>query len=197
MRGNRPTPTRIRRTGGSIPARAGEPSAMMEQGAARRVYPRACGGTPCIVVQNAPGHGLSPRVRGNRPGRFGRSHTAGSIPARAGEPAALQGKGGQKGVYPRACGGTRSGPSLQVTSSGLSPRVRGNPPLLWRPCARYGSIPARAGEPGTPGWPTPPTPVYPRACGGTSTTTGAASTVAGLSPRVRGNRRRVGARARR
>ena len=72
--------------------------------------------------------------------------------------------------------------------AGLSPRVRGNPPVKRTPLPIIGSIPARAGEPqnqcpqawqGT---------VYPRACGGTAVVPSVAKTVSGLSPRVRGNR---------
>ena len=71
---------------------------------------------------------------------------------------------------------------------GLSPRVRGN--HAGAPCnpQHRGSIPACAGEPlrrkptGTADR------VYPRVCGGTTTTAGADGRAAGLSPRVRGNR---------
>ncbi len=75
--------------------------------------------------------------------------------------------------------------------SGLSPRVRGNPPRHpWRR-TRPGSIPACAGEPGR--W-TPSRPVvrvYPRVCGGTVVAVDPDGRTEGLSPRVRGNRYRV------
>ena len=97
-----------------------------------RVYPRACGGTYTIVSRESdPTAGLSPRVRGNRisagapTGRRNRS-----IPARAGEPAI-------------------AGNPLCRMVMGLSPRVRGNRFLRLRPPLRWGSIPARAGEPST------------------------------------------------
>ncbi len=72
---------------------------------------------------------------------------------------------------------------------GLSPRVRGNligrRPNIWR----YGSIPARAGEPPS-GEATATGPkVYPRACGGTPFHIVTRFLKPGLSPRVRGNRR--------
>ncbi len=70
---------------------------------------------------------------------------------------------------------------------GLSPRVRGNPPLCWPRTRREGSIPACAGEP----WALTKHPlavaVYPRVCGGTPGTGGAGRQAVGLSPRVRGN----------
>ncbi len=71
---------------------------------------------------------------------------------------------------------------------GLSPRVRGNPRPLPVPPHIPRSIPACAGEPpdydGGPGLPR----VYPRVCGGTSTTPSHTVDSTGLSPRVRGNR---------
>ena len=121
-------------------------------------------------------------------------------------------------VYPRVCGGTRCYPVISCYGRGLSPRVRGNrnngsipacagepvehhPSLLGlsprvrgnqlnditiRPQRR--SIPACAGEP-------LPSPerctrcrVYPRVCGGTTTTGIRPALNVGLSPRVRGNR---------
>ena len=77
-------------------------------------------------------------------------------------------------------------------NTGLSPRVRGNP-LRPSPVHPHGrSIPACAGEPclreaermGSLG-------VYPRVCGGTSTTVVSSQSINGLSPRVRGNRGRL------
>ena len=101
-------------------------------------------------------------------------------------------------VYPRACGGTRLAIWRNRWNTGLSPRVRGNPPTYWtRPRCRPGSIPARAGEPThrTAGLSVK---VYPRACGGTtpietgpSNPRACGGTACGtniyLSPRVRGN----------
>ena len=75
------------------------------------------------------------------------------------------------------------------SSSGLSPRVRGNPRSTPYADQTQRSIPACAGEPldclddlggGQ---------VYPRVCGGTSGVVGALLVLLGLSPRVRGNRR--------
>ena len=152
--------------------------------------------------------GLSPRVRGNRAVQVRQVARLGSIPARAGEPAALAGQREGEGVYPRACGGTALSRSDRLLASGLSPRVRGNPPP-WPDSEKVkGSIPARAGEPsgdalarsppggsiparaGEPGrkssriisWK-----VYPRACGGTVPLDQRAMAIEGLSPRVRGN----------
>ena len=99
-----------------------------------------------------------------------------------------RGRSVQGRVYPRACGGTASSIASNFPISGLSPRVRGNLECAIREGPFNGSIPARAGEPhgfqsvsGGAG-------VYPRACGGTLISALVWSVVAGLSPRVRGNR---------
>ena len=85
------------------------------------------------------------------------------------------------------CGGTCSSPTVPASSSGLSPRVRGNPPNRppCRPLPR--SIPACAGEPLPMPGPVRPTAVYPRVCGGTRNRLALPACPVGLSPRVRGN----------
>ena len=189
VRGNL-LPLRARRCKyGSIPAGAGEPPGL---GRARRrgeVYPRGCGGTPGVhgVLIHAPG--LSPRVRGNL--RLGSRAAArsGSIPAGAGEPPPPAVPSRPTGVYPRGCGGTPAARGEHQRVQGLSPRVRGNRQAAVRPPFGVRSIPAGAGEP-RPSSPTGPTPtVYPRGCGGTLPAAGVLALSAGLSPRVRGNRR--------
>ena len=70
-----------------------------------------------------------------------------SIPARAGEPLGVMSALRLAGVYPRACGGTPEYVANLVENAGLSPRVRGNPPIIGTIGGRDGSIPARAGEP--------------------------------------------------
>ena len=70
-------------------------------------------------------------------------------------------------VYPRVCGGTGLSAKGQRIEEGLSPRVRGNPPVGHLLDAEPGSIPACAGEPvaGEGAW--LGNRVYPRVCGGT------------------------------
>ena len=50
-------------------------------------------------------------------------------------------------VYPRVCGGTLLSAVSVISSSGLSPRVRGNHPTQHPRARIVGSIPACAGEP--------------------------------------------------
>ena len=110
-----------------------------------------------------------------------------SIPACAGEPRLAPPLALCKTVYPRVCGGTGADTRFFVLGSGLSPRVRGNPKMVRQAMQEYRSIPACAGEPSlrvraasTP-W------VYPRVCGGTEQDRVIATSIQGLSPRVRGN----------
>ena len=110
-----------------------------------------------------------------------------SIPACAGEPHALPGKDVAPSVYPRVCGGTRSLRSWRLGLRGLSPRVRGNPPIVAGPKARCRSIPACAGEPSRCPTRVCLLRVYPRVCGGTASRSGEQGIYRGLSPRVRGN----------
>ena len=73
---------------------------------------------------------------------------------------------------------------------GLSPRIRGNRAQPRQQRSSHGSIPAHTGEPGIAPSSRPSLRVYPRAYGGTSLGGAAYIPLRGLSPRIRGNRRR-------
>ena len=92
--------------GGSIPACAGEPTCSPPRRPCTPVYPRVCGGTGDEDLQARVGHGLSPRVRGNRTEETGDEDSERSIPACAGEPRGPEGMRPSSAVYPRVCGGT-------------------------------------------------------------------------------------------
>ena len=187
LRGNRaglvPRPHQCR----SIPAPAGEPRTTWSCSSWLSVYPRACGGTAAPSVTTASLGGLSPRLRGNLGPAGASPGQPRSIPAPAGEPAAMPARHSSRTVYPRACGGTCTSATNSARSCGLSPRLRGNrmpsASLIWS----TGSIPAPAGEPSPRLFRGNRTGVYPRACGGTSTAPLPASVSIGLSPRLRGN----------
>ena len=151
----------------SIPACAGEPWMLFTDQGAARVYPRVCGGTVMPISRNRPRPGLSPRVRGNHPRTTDFSYRPGSIPACAGEPAYRTEELGTRRVYPRVCGGTWLRIWDTLRSSGLSPRVRGNPVACPSYVTRFGSIPACAGEPQQHNLGCYAVRVYPRVCGGT------------------------------
>ena len=187
VRGNRQGGAGAGSQSGSIPASAGEPTHLREVVAQGRVYPRECGGTQPASTHIGAGFGLSPRVRGNRLASARMGHQRGSIPASAGEPPASRGAMPGEMVYPRECGGTRVELLRRRKVEGLSPRVRGNR-CDDLPCQRErGSIPASAGEPEGPCSPAHAKRVYPRECGGTIALLDINATLAGLSPRVRGN----------
>ena len=166
VRGNRARQASARAAYRSIPACAGEPPCRHCRHRRERVYPRVCGGTPTEREAETLAGGLSPRVRGNRRWPDRRPRMPGSIPACAGEPLSPMPTSSTATVYPRVCGGTDGIQGWETGARGLSPRVRGNPPPLFRPLVR----------------------VYPRVCGGTSVSPSGASFTTGLSPRVRGNR---------
>ena len=191
VRGNPPGPPPPELNAGSIPACAGEPQRRQISSGGGGVYPRVCGGTRGTASGAGRVKGLSPRVRGNRrrPGRL--PMPRGSIPACAGEPPRPRARVAVAAVYPRVCGGTQSGGSWRNRGQGLSPRVRGNRDSAPAGRVLHGSIPACAGEP--PRWRVRMESwgVYPRVCGGTLWRSAAIEATAGLSPRVRGNRRLV------
>ena len=190
VRGNRTLDMAAATSLGSIPACAGEPSCRRPLLRSPTVYPRVCGGTTARRRRPLLSGGLSPRVRGNRTSDFSLRTMIGSIPACAGEPRGGPSSCNIPRVYPRVCGGTKYPDPRDFLPDGLSPRVRGNHPE--RPTLRVHdrSIPACAGEPAASRPHTKKEPVYPRVCGGTPISTGRSPSIAGLSPRVRGNHQR-------
>ena len=172
---------------GSIPAHAGEPGTQESWHRPRWVYPRACGGTSTASESHSTSAGLSPRMRGNLQALSPPFRWPGSIPAHAGEPSTRGSMRLWLRVYPRACGGTGHCQPICDHTSGLSPRMRGNPMRLLLRGEQFGSIPAHAGEPAAPWHPPTPSWVYPRACGGTAPPRRRMTSPPGLSPRMRGN----------
>ena len=126
VRGNHDQYVALAKTGGSIPASAGEPPQMALEGSPSWVYPRECGGTVFISGTAVTFRGLSPRVRGNLCPGQDNERCWRSIPASAGEPVFVSTRRARVSVYPRECGGT---PKIAIqcrSAGGLSPRVRGN-----------------------------------------------------------------------
>ena len=174
---------------GSIPAQAGEPTRPGAGPAARRVYPRAGGGTGNAQEAAPTIPGLSPRRRGNHVRARGSEPSQGSIPAQAGEPNSALVTESAIRVYPRAGGGTPRAGLVVDRGQGLSPRRRGNPVVLGASAHLMGSIPAQAGEPTCSTGSRAIARVYPRAGGGTDDAGMRSLPIAqGLSPRRRGNR---------
>ncbi len=187
LRGNHQFPRALERRIGSIPAPAGEPCGSARAGRARRVYPRACGGTGGAGNGVWDGRGLSPRLRGNLADHRLRRPVPRSIPAPAGEPRSCWSGRARMWVYPRACGGTKQAVEAVQGRLGLSPRLRGNLAIGPSTSPTSRSIPAPAGEPNFVGTLPGRWSVYPRACGGTPFKRRRQTAVRGLSPRLRGN----------
>ena len=208
VRGNPEWTTRRAGRSRSIPARAGEPPSTALRDFSHEVYPRVCGGTNSNPSNAAGSFGLSPRVRGNRSRCPDPAVEPGSIPACAGEPAdskrpqqmgaglsprvrgepiVSQASPSRDTVYPRVCGGTALAATNTTSMHGLSPRVRGNHCRADVEVINQRSIPACAGEPRAGHRLSDLFQVYPRVCGGTSSTVDVSGFEGGLSPRVRGN----------
>ena len=154
------------------------------------VYPRACGATGLLRAALEPIQGLSPRLRGHRRHERQADLIVGSIPALAGPPNRKPNCRQHITVYPRACGATNRGAYLHLKVKGLSPRLRGHPCGNGSMALPMWSIPALAGPPDVGLSHYAPPEVYPRACGATASGQGRASSSRGLSPRLRGHRKR-------
>ena len=172
---------------GPIPAYAGEPTSFPTAPCISGAYPRVCGGTASTCPRWPRRAGLSPRMRGNQRGVVLHDAGRGPIPAYAGEPAHATPLSARSGAYPRVCGGTGASPDLADKLTGLSPRMRGNPPLRGAGQRGLGPIPAYAGEPAWRLSARRPMRAYPRVCGGTAMACSVALPSMGLSPRMRGN----------
>ena len=155
----------------SIPACAGEARRDGRHRRRRRVYPRVCGGSDGGSISQTARDGLSPRVRGKPSAPRPPPGPARSIPACAGEALSAVGCAHRK--------------------AGLSPRVRGKLPAEPKRYQRTRSIPACAGEARGMRPRNAPNAVYPRVCGGSAVGVAHHQALGGLSPRVRGKRRRA------
>ena len=175
---------------GSIPACAGEPPLAVGPYVVTGVYPRVCGGTPSTRPHHNVRRGLSPRVREPIPSWA--STRAPRVYPRVcgGTPAGWYSKGSNEGLSPRVRGNPQASP-FQMSSPGLSPRVRGNLRSSGHARRCLGSIPACAGNP-PDGGSRPTLNLSIPACAGEPRYHRSRSPVGmGLSPRVRGNLRRV------
>ncbi len=133
---------------GSIPALTGKPRSSSRTVRSCGVYPRAYGETPRGTHTSPACPGLSPRLRGNQVLDALLASCYRSIPALTGKPAGSTSRQRSQKVYPRAYGETTPGTASSLNRSGLSPRLRGNPPVVPRYAPVERSIPALTGKPG-------------------------------------------------
>jgi hypothetical protein len=129
-------------------------------------FPHVCGGACRMQDRPKLSLGRSPRVRGSHADTRGRDGRPGSIPACAGEPAALGARRLGIRVDPRVCGGAPREVGIATSCWGRSPRVRGSLRETPQPSSARGSIPACAGEPSHPALRSTNATVDPRVCGG-------------------------------
>ena len=174
-------------TSRSIPACTGKPPVVQFLLILVQVYPRVYGETTATAAPARSRPGLSPRVRGNPGQRLRRPIEQRSIPACTGKPLSYHPRAQGYRVYPRVYGETCSTLGPATPEHGLSPRVRGNPRPLLISTQCHRSIPACTGKPRTISVPCAASTVYPRVYGETVFWVDFASSVEGLSPRVRGN----------
>ena len=171
---------------GSIPAWAGETIMGKREICQAKVYPRVGGGNAYIPLLCAASLGLSPRGRG-KPFALPRlSSPSGSIPAWAGETAALRIRVSRREVYPRVGGGNCRLRLALCTHKGLSPRGRGKHRLAAACQESRRSIPAWAGETLADCFKVAYHQVYPRVGGGNERERELELNRRGLSPRGRG-----------
>ena len=175
---------------GSIPAWAGKPATGCRRPQRLRVHPRVGGETTVANFTGAGTSGPSPRGRGNRADCDGRCGRAGSIPAWAGKPRSRPSQAPSLRVHPRVGGETTCRRRRRSSTSGPSPRGRGNHQTGRAKNAAIGSIPAWAGKPSSALPLTGYTQVHPRVGGETPRSLRAKASRRGPSPRGRGNRRR-------
>ena len=135
-----------------------------------------------------PAWGLSPLARGNRHAPSRPDAGVGPIPARTGQPPRAAPRSPLAGAYPRSHGATQGSAFADVTTQGLSPLARGNPPRPPALGGRWRPIPARTGQPTVQNnlaglqW------AYPRSHGATYAVPSSFQPRPGLSPLARGNR---------
>ena len=186
-RGNRVCEPAGLRQQGSIPAHAGQPATPFGNGVRRRVHPRTGGATGYRGRGLFGNQGPSPHTRGNRLRAVEPPGGAGSIPAHAGQPAAVGARLTARRVHPRTRGATHRVAISGRYDAGPSPHTRGNRRRGCRAQLRERSIPAHAGQP-MPGrrW-CRVARVHPRTRGATRLARGESVSRQGPSPHTRGN----------
>ncbi len=190
-RGTLQRPARARDVHRFIPAWAGNACPSGRAGRSRAVHPRVGGERVPVVSMSMVRIGSSPRGRGTRARRRGRSPRPRFIPAWAGNAGRRRVPAQRGPVHPRV-GGERDGfAALICAETGSSPRGRGTPRVRRRARVARRFIPAWAGNapcrPACGSWP----PVHPRVGGEREIKTSSRSCRPGSSPRGRGTRSAV------
>ena len=184
----------VARSGGSIPASAGNPRSARSRSARSRVHPRERGESAGRPPSRMRPWGPSPRARGIPAGGGADRARRRSIPASAGNPPPRSRRGRRGPVHPRERGESSRRANARQCTEGPSPRARGIPDPLGAGCQLRGSIPASAGNPGPRRLASFALRVHPRERGESSGRTGPTYARRGPSPRARGIPRQAPAR---
>ena len=171
---------------GLIPARAGSTYRRPCYGSGAGAHPRPCGEHIKILGMTYGYAGSSPPVRGARISiRYKIRHT-GLIPARAGSTVKVFSVTFWLWAHPRPCGEHKKACSIEPSSTGSSPPVRGALNSVASGFGGAGLIPARAGS--TIWWSVRPGPcwAHPRPCGEHRWVVMRRTSARGSSPPVRG-----------
>ena len=191
VRGTRQRSRREPRHVRFIPACAGNALFSGLPGHGKTVHPRVCGERASDAIYVGTSGGSSPRVRGTRKLRDGRSAGMRFIPACAGNASMLTSRRFVPAVHPRVCGERRYSSDFGRRGRGSSPRVRGTRHLTQSMRARNRFIPACAGN-AKPRCAASRNPaVHPRVCGERPSHVATTAWFNGSSPRVRGTRART------
>ena len=176
-----------RRSRRSIPAHAGKPVPVEDDGYDIGVYPRPRGEASWSGERVPLDNGLSPPTRGSLAPHDEWLRVHGSIPAHAGKPEPHFAKGKCRRVYPRPRGEANLERRASHLLTGLSPPTRGSQPNEPVVADVEGSIPAHAGKPVSGAVATLHDPVYPRPRGEAWSSASPTGSFCGLSPPTRGS----------
>ena len=155
---------------GIIPAYAGNTCAIKGGTSYDWDHPRVCGEHKRLPRTHTTRPGSSPRMRGTLQRSLDMWYFIGIIPAYAGNTQSNTMRGASVWDHPRVCGEHGGKEFLQILIAGSSPRMRGTPHIIKRPCLRRGIIPAYAGNTKATTSSSPPREDHPRVCGEHSVT---------------------------
>ena len=174
------------RSGGIIPAYAGNTTAFLSADSPHWDHPRVCGEHATERCPSTDLWGSSPRMRGTPNGMRRNAIGCGIIPAYAGNTQHASPRLTYPGDHPRVCGEHFDVSGGVPWLTGSSPRMRGTLIIAPRSLCRLGIIPAYAGNttfrrpPAFWRWD------HPRVCGEHFTIRFVTTAVTGSSPRMRG-----------
>ena len=180
---------------GLIPAHAGKTWSWFYCRPHCPAHPRACGENLRIPLSRPETAGSSPRMRGKLSFAITLLTVSRLIPAHAGKTSRVNTANTVARAHPRACGENVSVALMCLSSVGSSPRMRGKPKRSSRCGDGSRLIPAHAGKTEQAFYDGYRSQAHPRACGENCVACVLSGSRSGSSPRMRGKRCTVPARA--